>query len=657
MAWPKSDARPTGDGGQRFGRYTVAKRIAIGGMAEVFLGRLSDGTGAETVVLKVLLPQHQESAELVQMLRHEAALNRLLRHPNLVEVLEVGEHEGQTFLVMEHVDGLSLAQVMEVLAARGDRMPLSCIAQVIGELLAALAFVHGSRNDDGESLHIVHRDVTPQNVLLDRRGRVVLGDFGIARSSLRDDRTRTGTIKGKLGYLAPEQVTGSNMDGRTDLYGVGVIFWELLTGVSYQPGKSEIERLKGAENPVFRPPSTAGAGESRCDALLARALARFPEERFADAAAMDRALRQVLTWDAESARDELGALVRQSASQPVIGSIDGPATERAGSSERATSAVPLDARPPTDSPAEPAADRAVGQSSFWRRFAVTAALAAALVVAWFAMRAEESEPEDPSTGPTAPREAVVATSGTPPGGDEPSPAGTASADGPASANKAPASAGVGHADGDEGSGDPAGRASGRQTAAAIPDQPAALSDLPATTTERRPRPVAVAEEPTDGVDPIPAATPTLDRRRIEALGARLATLRRSLAQRGILIADLSASTRAELTTLGETLRRSMASSTADAPPPQAVDLAAIELEIAALERTAAEIVIDGPFVQQKLVRVDRELAEARRTGRDTRPLERLSAMALQELLAGQYEATNRRLNELLQRLTALRAAP
>ncbi len=233
---------------RRVGGYLLERRLAVGGMAEIFEARRDDG--GPLVVVKLLLPQYARDAEIEEMLRHEAELQERLSHPGLVRVLEHGEDDGQPYLVMERVDGVSLADLL----AYPDvpRLPRDVALFVIRRVLEALAYVHDAKGADGAPLAIVHRDVTPQNILISRDGDVRLGDFGIARSSLRDARTRTGVIKGKLRYVAPEQVTGSAIDARTDLYSLGVVAFELLTGEPYLVGDSEIALLRAAEDPTPR---------------------------------------------------------------------------------------------------------------------------------------------------------------------------------------------------------------------------------------------------------------------------------------------------------------------------------------------------------------------------------------------------------------------
>jgi serine/threonine-protein kinase len=248
-----------------------------------------------TVVVKIVLPQYARDPEFVQMLEDEARLCERLDHEHLVRVLDHGSDRGRRFLVMEYVDGPSLAQVLA--AARGARsFPSPATAlHLCRQLLEALDYLHDLTDEDGAPLEVVHRDVTPGNVLVSRDGRVKLGDLGIARHRLRATRTRTGVIKGTVQYMAPEQVTGDTADTRTDLYGVGLILFELLTLRPFIHGEREVDLLRLAEDPPWTAPSALRASlPEALDQLTRRALRRFPEQRYRSARAFISALDQIV---------------------------------------------------------------------------------------------------------------------------------------------------------------------------------------------------------------------------------------------------------------------------------------------------------------------------------------------------------------------------
>lgn len=301
----------------QIGGAELTERLAVGGMAEVFAGRL-DG---RDVVVKVLLPQYRTDREVLGLFAHEAALGERLRHSNLVPVLAHGDSPEGPFLISERVDGCALAAL-----AQGGPLELPAVLALASDLLAALAFLHDASDEGGAPLGIVHRDLSPDNVLVDRAGRARLIDLGVARSALRDSRTRTGVVRGKLAYMAPEQVTGSTVDASADLYALGVILFELATGARYLEAESEIALLRAAEAPTLRLPSAAG-GDPALDRALGRALARFPEERWASAIAMADALPKRSPAELEAGRAALAARVARVAPARSDGarSAQGPA--------------------------------------------------------------------------------------------------------------------------------------------------------------------------------------------------------------------------------------------------------------------------------------------------------------------------------------------
>ncbi|MCA9672274.1 MAG: serine/threonine protein kinase [Myxococcales bacterium] len=272
--------------GQRLGRYRLGPRLAVGGMAEVFIARDDEG---RDVVLKVLLPQLQRDESFVSMLEDEAALTERLEHHNLVRTLDHSSGS-PSYLVMERVDGCTLSELLE---HRHGEALAPALALRIGEaLLEALAYIHAFCGESGRCLDIVHRDISPGNVLLGRDGAIKLADFGIARSLLRDKRTRTGVIKGTVQYMSPEQVAGSDIDRRADLYSVGLLLFEMLSGERYIEAEREIELLSKAAEPTWRAPSSVNHALSKSiDKLLRPALMVYPEQRYRDANAMLDKLR------------------------------------------------------------------------------------------------------------------------------------------------------------------------------------------------------------------------------------------------------------------------------------------------------------------------------------------------------------------------------
>ena len=292
----------------RLGPWLLEERLARGGMAEVWRGRNSKGTGSGTglsgtVCIKRLDPTLTNDPDFVEMFRDEARLVLGLDHDNVVKTWALyddnpGGQPQELLLVMELIDGPSLARLCKALEHQGQAPPSMAESLTIAlQVARALHHVH-QRADNGEALAIVHRDVSPQNLLLDKRGRLVLIDFGVARAASRLTLTRKGTLKGKAAYMAPEQVRGDVVDARVDQFATGVVLWELLCHRPLFAGNNELRVLEQIERAEVVPPSVVAALDPRVakdvDALVLKALAFAKEQRFVDMAAFAQALASVL---------------------------------------------------------------------------------------------------------------------------------------------------------------------------------------------------------------------------------------------------------------------------------------------------------------------------------------------------------------------------
>jgi hypothetical protein len=236
------------------GKYMLHERIGAGGMAEVYRATYSPEGGFEKqVALKRVLPNFADDVEFVTLFRREAELCSMLHHPNIVQVFDLGRHGNTYFLAMEYVDGLPMSAV---LSGRGwQGLPISAVTFLGAELASALDYLHRRTTRTGEPLHLVHRDVNPPNVLVSRIGEVKLSDFGIARSAARVQLTVVGNVRGKLGYMAPEQAYAQPIDGRTDLFALGLTLHEALTGRRLLQGNDDMELMRAAAEQVLPPPS------------------------------------------------------------------------------------------------------------------------------------------------------------------------------------------------------------------------------------------------------------------------------------------------------------------------------------------------------------------------------------------------------------------
>ena len=229
---------------QLFGKYRLVRRLAFGGMAEIFLARLVGDQGFEkTLVLKRILPQFSSDPDFTRMFVDEAVLAARLTHPNVAQIYDFGEVDGIFFITMELVDGADLRRVIKGAFERGRGLSPVEVAAIGEGMARGLAYVHGLETEDGKSLGIIHRDISPHNVMLTRGGDVKIMDFGIAKAAARATHTATGTIKGKLAYMAPEQALAEELDKRADQYAVGLTLWECLVGRRVFDGDSEPELL------------------------------------------------------------------------------------------------------------------------------------------------------------------------------------------------------------------------------------------------------------------------------------------------------------------------------------------------------------------------------------------------------------------------------
>jgi len=276
---------------QKVGPHRIVRRLGHGGVAEVFLATAFGASGFERLVaLKVLLPEHRGEAALEKALIEEGRLGGLLSHPNFVAVHDLGEDEGAYWLRMDYVDGADLGTV---LGGKGKLPPAEALF-VAAELAKGLAYLHALCDARGRPLGLVHRDVSPSNVLLSRQGEVKLADLGIAKATLLQGTTRGNVKKGKYAYMSPEQVSGRPLTGASDQFALGITLFQMLTGQRPFDGETPMEtmdRIREAAPPKF------DSVAPDVKAVVLRCLAKAPAERFPDATALARALVKTAEFD------------------------------------------------------------------------------------------------------------------------------------------------------------------------------------------------------------------------------------------------------------------------------------------------------------------------------------------------------------------------
>jgi eukaryotic-like serine/threonine-protein kinase len=280
----------------RLGPYELVRRIATGGMAEVYLARRAGPHGFQkTVAVKRILPQFARDSDFVAMFVDEARVCARLGHPNIVQVFDFGEQDGELYMAMEYVDGTTGARLIRAAAMAGEEIPLDVCLHTTLSILRALEYAHGARDGDGKPLDLVHRDVSPGNVLIDRTGTVKLTDFGIARAAEIERRTDAGQLKGKLGYMSPEQVVGRELDPRSDIFTLGIVFAEMLILRPLFSGGKELDVLLRIRDADLSAIDRAGRRlPDDVRAVLLRALSRDPAVRWPSAVAFADAIDEIV---------------------------------------------------------------------------------------------------------------------------------------------------------------------------------------------------------------------------------------------------------------------------------------------------------------------------------------------------------------------------
>jgi serine/threonine-protein kinase len=343
----------------QFGRYTLLERLAVGGMAEVFRAKISSSHGFEKVlVIKRILPHLAADETFVSMFIDEAKLTAQLTHPKIVQILDFGDVGGQYFIALEYIDGSDALGVLRTSAQRRLYIPRHIAVFIICEVLEALDYAHNARDMEGKPMHIVHRDISPSNIFLSKRGDVKLGDFGIAHAQRRESKTQAGTLKGKYGYMSPEQVVAQQVDARSDLFAVSVVLAEMLMGRRLFSAPNDLDVLLMVRDArIERLAKYCRNLAPALDRIVRRALHKDPRERFPTAAAFRDALGDYLY----ETKQRVGAPELRA----FLADLFDPSPEAAerltqDARKAAAAGAPKDGRPAAEAAAGGAAEAAAG---------------------------------------------------------------------------------------------------------------------------------------------------------------------------------------------------------------------------------------------------------------------------------------------------------
>jgi serine/threonine-protein kinase len=356
-------------GVETFGRYELLKKLAAGGMGQVYLARQKGPVGFQKLlVVKRLLPHLSEDDDFIQMFLDEARIAALLNHPNIAQIYDLGEVDGIYYIAMEYVHGEAIAEVNKRAIQRKGAMPLALKCRVISDAAAGLDAAHHARSPSGRKLALIHRDVSPQNVLVGFNGSVKLIDFGVAKATGKLSQTTAGQIKGKHAYMSPEQAKGEPLDHRSDVFGLGTVFYELLTGTRLFKRETELATLKAVVSAKIPAPSeTAPAIPKTLDAVVLKALARNRDERYATAGDMQLAIEDFLFKQQQpSTTAHLAAFMREIyaaeleeeiSTEPTIIAYDPRQSSRKPpppivDESAPTTLVPVHKQPPAEAPSQ-----------------------------------------------------------------------------------------------------------------------------------------------------------------------------------------------------------------------------------------------------------------------------------------------------------------
>lgn len=296
------------------GQYYLLERISQGGMAEIYKGLAYDLAGIKkTVCIKKIMPHIAASREFIDMLIDEAKIAVNLNHGNIAQIYDLGKAGEDYFIVMEYVEGQTLSKIFKKAVRTGQKIPVSLICHIIAEVANGLNYMHRKTDEAGTALNIIHRDISPQNIMVSLSGTVKIIDFGIAKAAVKVGHTESGIVKGKFAYMSPEQAKGDPLDHRSDIFSLGILFHELLTGARLFKGPNNKETLKNVKRAKVTPPSKIDPNlPGTLDPIVLKALEKDRRLRYSFASDLkDEILKFLHAFDPDFRPAQLALFVRE----------------------------------------------------------------------------------------------------------------------------------------------------------------------------------------------------------------------------------------------------------------------------------------------------------------------------------------------------------
>ena len=341
-----------------YGKYYLLDRINVGGMAEVFKAKVYGVEGFENLVaIMRILPNIAEDEEFITMFIDEAKIAVQLNHANIAQIFDLGKIEDTYFIALEYVYGKDLRAIFERLRKRGEIMPIPVACYIITQVCEGLDYAHRKKDSMGRDLNIVHRDVSPQNILVSYEGDVKVIDFGIAKAANKASKTQAGILKGKFGYMSPEQVRGLPLDRRSDIFSLGIIFYEILTGERLFVGESDFSTLEKVRNVEIMPPTAYNRNiPESLEKIILKALAKDADDRYQYASEMAEDIQRfMISQGILFTRKDLSNFMKTLFADDIARDNEKDEAKKLSSSLPAASAPPQPPpqKKPTSSPSRP----------------------------------------------------------------------------------------------------------------------------------------------------------------------------------------------------------------------------------------------------------------------------------------------------------------